>query len=68
MATTWRPQFLPVTSGTDFVRDRRHRATVVGRAGVLEQLEIELWPKEAQGLAASARALQEIWSKVKPKG
>lgn len=40
--------------------------TVVGRAGVLAQLEIPLWPKEQQALLASARALQDTWSKVKP--
>jgi L-lactate dehydrogenase len=41
--------------------------TVVGRAGVLAQVEVPLWPKEQQGLQASARALQEIWSKVRPR-
>lgn len=38
--------------------------TVVGRDGVLEQVEIDLWPKEKQGLQASARALQETMAKV----
>jgi L-lactate dehydrogenase len=41
--------------------------TVVGRAGALAHVEVELWPKEAQALQASARALLETWSKVKPK-
>ena len=41
--------------------------TVVGRTGVLSVLEIPLWPKELQALQASARSLQEIWAKVKPK-
>ena len=41
--------------------------TVVGRAGVLDQVEIALWPKELSGLQASARALQEIWAKVRPR-
>lgn len=67
-----RRQILPVSSlqhGKYGLRDVAISVpTVVGRAGVLEQLEIELWPKEQQGLAASARALQEIWAKVKPKG
>ncbi len=40
--------------------------TVVGRAGVLDQVELALWPKELSGLQASARALQEIWAKVRP--
>lgn len=33
--------------------------TIVGRDGVLEHVELDLWPKEKQGLQASARALQE---------
>jgi L-lactate dehydrogenase len=38
--------------------------TVVGRAGALSHLEVELWPKEAQALQASARALQETYAEV----
>jgi L-lactate dehydrogenase len=38
--------------------------TVVGRAGALSHLEVELWPKELQALQASARALQDTYSKV----
>ena len=38
--------------------------TVIGRAGVLDQMEIELWPKEVAGLQASARALEETWKKL----
>jgi L-lactate dehydrogenase len=38
--------------------------TVVGRAGALSHLEVELWPKEAQALQASARALKETYAKV----
>ncbi|MDR2981381.1 MAG: lactate/malate dehydrogenase family protein [Puniceicoccales bacterium] len=41
--------------------------TIVGRGGVVEQVEIPLWPKEQQALQASARALGEIWQKVRPK-
>ncbi len=41
--------------------------TVVGRKGVLDQVEIELWPKELQGLQASARALKATLSKVVSK-
>ncbi|MDX2108982.1 MAG: lactate/malate dehydrogenase family protein [Verrucomicrobiota bacterium] len=37
---------------------------IVGKDGVLKQIEIDLWPKEVQGLQASARALQEILDKV----
>ncbi len=32
--------------------------TVVGRTGVLDRYEIELWPKELQGLRSSAAALR----------
>ena len=39
--------------------------TVVGRAGALAHVEVELWPKELQALQASARALQETFAKVK---
>ena len=39
--------------------------TVVGRAGALGHLEVELWPKEHQALQASARALQDTFAKVK---
>ncbi len=43
--------------------------TVLGRGGALEQVEIELWPKELQALQASARALKETLAKVAaPKG
>jgi L-lactate dehydrogenase len=38
--------------------------TVVGRRGVMRQVEIKLWPKELQGLQQSARALQETLGKV----
>ena len=39
--------------------------TVVGRAGALAHVEVELWPKELQALQASARALQDTFAKVK---
>ena len=39
--------------------------TVVGRAGALAHIEVELWPKEHQALQASARALQDTFAKVK---
>lgn len=38
--------------------------TKVGRAGVLEQLQIDLWPKEIQGLRASGVALQKTLETV----
>lgn len=33
--------------------------TILGRAGVIDHVEISLWPKEVQGLQASGRALKE---------
>jgi len=66
-----RRQLLPVSSlqqGKYGLRDVAISVpTIVGRTGVIEHVELALWPKEQQGLQASARALQEIWSKVKPK-
>ncbi len=38
--------------------------TVVGRAGVVDYVTPELWPKEQQGLQASMRALEETWRKL----
>ncbi len=38
--------------------------TVVGRRGVLDQIEIKLWPKEQLGLQNSAKALNEPLRKV----
>ncbi len=39
--------------------------TVVGRQGVLDQVEITLWPKEQLGLQNSAKALKETLQKVR---
>lgn len=38
--------------------------TVVGRAGVLSHLEIELWPKEVRGIQNSGKVLRETIEKV----
>jgi malate/lactate dehydrogenase len=38
--------------------------TVVGRAGAEKALEIELWPKESQGLKRSAAVLAETLGQV----
>lgn len=66
-----RRQILPISSlqqGRYGLRDVCLSVpTVIGRADVLEQLEIPLWPKEQQSLQASARALQETWTKVAPR-
>ena len=39
--------------------------TVVGRSGVISHVEVELWPKELQGLQASAKALKDTRAKIK---
>jgi L-lactate dehydrogenase len=39
--------------------------TVVGRAGIVDHVEIKLWPKEQMGLQQSARALKDTLAKVK---
>jgi L-lactate dehydrogenase len=39
--------------------------TVVGRGGVIQAHEVELWPKEKAGLVASGKALEETWNKLK---
>lgn len=38
--------------------------TVVGRAGVVGHHEIELWPKEKAGIAASGAALERTWGEI----
>jgi L-lactate dehydrogenase len=38
--------------------------TVIGRDGVLNRVEIDLWPKERMGLQKSARVLRETLDKV----
>lgn len=38
--------------------------TVVGRAGVIDHVEMDMWPKEIQGLQASGRALRETLNQV----
>ena len=67
-----RRQVLPVSTiqqGAYGLRDVALSVpTVVGRAGALAQLEIELWPKEVQALQASARALRDTFAKVVKAG
>ncbi len=41
--------------------------TVVGRSGVVNRLEIELWPKEVQGIRASGTALKKTLDIVLPR-
>ena len=58
-----RRNVLPVStiqSGAYGIRDVALSVpTVVGRCGALDRLEIELWPKEVQGLRRSAGTLQQ---------
>jgi len=42
-------------------------ATMVGRQGAIERMEIELWPKEVQGLRMSGSALRKTLEIVLPR-
>ncbi|WP_145081567.1 lactate/malate dehydrogenase family protein [Poriferisphaera corsica] len=59
---------LPVSSqinGPYTVRDTCFSIpTTIGRSGIIRTHEVELWPKETAALQASARALDETWSKI----
>jgi L-lactate dehydrogenase len=63
-----RRRILPVSSrinGAYGIRDISLSVpTVVGRAGVIEHIELELWPKELQGLQTSAKALKDTRAKI----
>ncbi len=39
--------------------------TLVGKGGALKRFEVELWPREASGIVAGARQLDETYAKVK---
>ncbi|MFK8112625.1 MAG: lactate/malate dehydrogenase family protein [Rubripirellula sp.] len=41
--------------------------TVVGRTGVIDRMEIDLWPKEMQGLRSSGAALRKTLDNVLPR-
>ncbi len=63
-----RGELLPVSSmqnGCYGLRDVSISVpTVVGRKGVIKHVEVPLWPKEQQGLQASAQALRATYSKL----
>ncbi|MCX6972127.1 MAG: lactate/malate dehydrogenase family protein [Verrucomicrobia bacterium] len=63
-----RRRILPISSrinGAYGIRDISLSVpTVVGRSGVIEHVELELWPKELQGLQASAKALKDTRAKI----
>lgn len=63
-----RQQMLPVSSLQNGVYGVQQVSfsvpTIVGRKGVLDRVEIALWPKEVQGMKQSAAALQETLSKL----
>ena len=64
-----RKRILPVSSQIDGAYGIRGVSisvpTVVGRGGVESHVELELWPKELQGLQASAKALKDTRAKIK---
>ena len=59
-----RKQLLPVSSMQQGVYGLNNVClsvpTVIGRAGVIDQVELDLWPKEKQGIQNSSRALKKI--------
>ena len=61
-------QLLPVSSMQQGAYGLRNICisvpTVIGRRGVLDQVEINLWPKEKLALQNSAKALQDTLAKV----
>jgi len=63
-----RQRVLPVSSlvkGAYGIRDVSISVpTVVGRGGALKHIEVELWPKELQGLQSSAKALKETRARI----
>jgi L-lactate dehydrogenase len=38
--------------------------TIIGRNGIVARVELELWPKEMNGMRASAAALDQTWNSV----
>ncbi|TWU34141.1 L-lactate dehydrogenase [Novipirellula aureliae] len=62
---------LPVSSVQDGCYGIRDVAlsvpTVVGRTGVMRRIELDLWPKEIQGIRASGTALRSTLSAVMPR-
>lgn len=64
-----RRRLLPVSSlvsGAYGIRDISISVpTIIGRAGVIRHVEVELWPKELQGLQSSAKALKDTRAKIK---
>ena len=63
-----RRRVLPVSShikGAYGIRDISISVpTIVGRQGVLQHIEVDLWPKELQALQASAQALKATRAKI----
>jgi len=66
-----RKRVLPVSSLVSGVYGMRDVSisvpTIVGRKGVVQHLEIELWPKELTALQGSAKALKDIIAQVGKK-
>jgi L-lactate dehydrogenase len=63
------PQILPISTQLTGEYDIRGTCTSVptsvGRNGVIQRHEIELWPREHSGLLASAKALDATYAQVK---
>jgi L-lactate dehydrogenase len=63
-----RRRVLPISSqikGSYGIRDISISVpTIIGRSGVIQHIEVELWPKELQALQSSAKALKDTRAKI----
>ncbi|MHB1305565.1 MAG: lactate/malate dehydrogenase family protein [Limisphaerales bacterium] len=61
-------RLLPVSSRVQGAYEIQHLClsvpSIVGRQGIVKQVEIKLWPKEITGLQNSAKALRDTLAKV----
>ena len=64
-----RGRILPVSSLVNGAYGIRNTCisvpTVLGRKGIVDHIELELWPKEIQSLQASAKALKDTRASIK---
>ena len=66
-----RRQLLPVSSMQQGVYGLKNVClsvpTIIGRIGVIDQVELDLWPKEKQGIQNSSNALKKVLADVAVK-
>src|SRR5205823_1690804 len=60
------PKVLPLSTQLDGEYDVRGTCvsvpTIIGKSGISQRIEVELWPRELTGLQNSARVLNESYS------